>query len=85
MIFKPANSKFLSYSTNNSAPTELSPLLFQKIIISRSRLLDEGHIPFGGDKVNQYYISQIDMADPDAFTLCMAEFKKWHTLIPELL
>lgn len=84
LTFKPKNSNFLSYATDGSTPTVLTPRLFSTIIFQRSKTTAAGSTPAGGTTATEYFVDQIDTSQPEAFTLIMMPFEEWHEAMPTL-
>lgn len=84
MHFTPKKSKFYSYESGDYPASPITPSLFTQIIKHRSITTSQGSVPAGGTAVTDYFIDQIDMTEPNAFTLCMLEFSQWHIVMDEL-
>lgn len=85
LIFKPKNSNFKTYDSKNEEHAEIiSPRIFSMIIKKRSEMVSLNRVPAGGQIATDYFIDQIDMSDPGAFTLAVLPFAEWHVVMDDV-
>lgn len=82
MIFTPKNGKFVAYSVNKDLPAdEITPALFSNIILFRALKQHNQASNLITHQMNEFFINQIDMTQPETFALSMMPFNEWHSYI----